>query len=677
MSFSIIAAIGQNYELGKNGGLIFHLPSDLQFFKQITAHSPLIMGLKTWKSLPAKLPGREHFILAHPNETPVPKSSKSNSPTRFAEYSPTSPALGDQSVVKIIRDLDFFLQQHDQSLEYFVIGGGFVFNQFLPLADKLYLTEIAATDPAADVFFPEFDRRLYQKTLLSAGTENHLTYQHLLYHKGDKMSSINTKNTKKSPKSPSNSPKNPQIPQEFHQKTPQINSAISTPDPVFSLIDAEFKRQSEGLELIPSENYVSPAVLKAAGSILTNKYSEGYPNFDNLTLTAKDDDIATAILPNSRYYGGQVNVDRIERLAISRAKKLFHADHANVQPHSGANANEAVYYAWCEPGDKILGMNLAHGGHLTHGAKVTRSAKIYQFINYGTTEDGDLDYAEIEKIATEEKPKIILIGYSAFMKIPDFARVAKIGHQIGALLMADMAHVAGLIAGGVHPNPIDYGFHVMTTTTHKTLRGPRGGIILSKGTVSSPLKKPEKTLENIPTLIDRAVFPGTQGGPLEHQIAAKAVAFGEALRPEFHDYTVQILKNAKALASALKQRGFHLIGGGTDNHLLLIDMEKSFGIDGKIYEIALDKVGLTLNANALPRSDAPAFRPAGVRLGTPAITTRGLKESEMTILADVMTQVAHICQTAKEIDQLDHYEADFAPIKTQIRTLALRFPLPQ
>ena len=345
---------------------------------------------------------------------------------------------------------------------------------------------------------------------------------------------------------------------------------------VFGLIDQEKRRQREGLELIPSENYVSRDVLRAMGSILTNKYSEGYPSFEDLPGT--EESVASTILPNYRYYGGQENIDRIERLAISRAMRLFHADHANVQPHSGANANEAVYFAWCEPGDKILAMSLAHGGHLTHGAPVTRSAKIYHFIDYGTTPDGDINYEELEKKAQEELPKIILVGYSAFMKIPDFDRVAKIAEKVkeksgkDVLLMADMAHVAGLIAGGKHPNPLEHGFHVMTTTTHKTLRGPRGGLILSMGNVASPLKKPEKTIENIPILIDRSTFPGTQGGPLEHVIAAKAVAFFEALQPEFRDYASKIIENAKALADRLIENGFILQGGGTENHLVLVDV---------------------------------------------------------------------------------------------------------
>ena len=447
-------------------------------------------------------------------------------------------------------------------------------------------------------------------------------------------------------------------------------------DPVFDLIKQEKTRQSEGLELIPSENYVSTAVLKAMGSVLTNKYSEGYPSFEGAPGWPETK-IATEILPNYRYYGGQANIDRIERLAIDRACRLFHADHANVQPHSGANANEAVYFAWCDPGDKILAMSLPAGGHLTHGAPVTRSAKTYKFLDYGVTKDGDIDYDQLESKALAEKPKIILVGYSAFMKIPDFARVSRLAKKLpDTLLMADMAHVAGLIAGGVHPNPLDYGFHVITTTTHKTLRGPRGGLILSKGNVASPLKKPEKSLANIPILIDRAVFPGTQGGPLEHVIAAKAVAFGEDLRPEFKEYVAQIVKNAKVLAAKLTELGFVLQGGGTENHLILIDIKTSFGFDGKLYERALDMVGLTLNANALPSEKSTAFRPSGVRLGTPAITTRGLKEKEMEQLADWMKQVADICQKAEAEENLAKYDKELTAIKKEVQTLALKFPIP-
>ena len=384
------------------------------------------------------------------------------------------------------------------------------------------------------------------------------------------------------------------------------------------LIKAEKKRQTDGLELIPSENYVSSDVLQALGSVFTNKYSEGYPG--------------------RRYYGGQENTDQVEQLAIDRAKKLFKADHANVQPHSGAQANEAVYYAWCEPGDTILAMDLAHGGHLTHGAPVTRSAREYNFIRYGikNIDTGEIDYEEIRQLALKHKPKIILAGFSAYPRELDYEKFAEIGNEVGAMLMADMSHIAGLIVSGVAKNPFNYGFHVITTTTHKTLRGPRGGLILSRGIVGNPLKKPEKTLENLPTLIDRAVFPGTQGGPHMHTIAAKAVAFGEALQPEFKDYAEQIVKNAKRLAEELQKRGFKLVTGGTSNHLILADIHSSFGIDGKEAEIAMDKIGLTLNANAIPDDPLPRFRPSGIRLGTPAVTTRGAKEDDMEKIAEWM-----------------------------------------
>ena len=414
------------------------------------------------------------------------------------------------------------------------------------------------------------------------------------------------------------------------------------------LIKAEKKRQTDGLELIPSENYVSSDVLQALGSVFTNKYSEGYPG--------------------RRYYGGQENTDQVEQLAIDRAKKLFKADHANVQPHSGAQANEAVYYAWCEPGDTILAMDLAHGGHLTHGAPVTRSAREYNFIRYGikNIDTGEIDYEEIRQLALKHKPKIILAGFSAYPRELDYEKFAEIGNEVGAMLMADMSHIAGLIVSGAAKNPFDYGFHVITTTTHKTLRGPRGGLILSRGIVGNPLKKPEKTLENLPTLIDRAVFPGTQGGPHMHTIAAKAVAFGEALQPEFKDYAEQIVKNAKRLAEELQKRGFKLVTGGTSNHLILADIHSSFGIDGKEAEIAMDKIGLTLNANAIPDDPLPRFRPSGIRLGTPAVTTRGAKEDDMEkiaewmrrsidnrdndeMLAELRKEVVEFCHTLRDI----------------------------
>ncbi len=428
-----------------------------------------------------------------------------------------------------------------------------------------------------------------------------------------------------------------------------INGGLVMKDKqIEELIKAEKKRQTDGLELIPSENYVSSDVLQALGSVFTNKYSEGYPG--------------------RRYYGGQENTDQVEQLAIDRAKKLFKADHANVQPHSGAQANEAVYYAWCEPGDTILAMDLAHGGHLTHGAPVTRSAREYNFIRYGikNIDTGEIDYEEIRQLALKHKPKIILAGFSAYPRELDYEKFAEIGNEVGAMLMADMSHIAGLIVSGVAKNPFDYGFHVITTTTHKTLRGPRGGLILSRGIVGNPLKKPEKTLENLPTLIDRAVFPGTQGGPHMHTIAAKAVAFGEALQPEFKDYAEQIVKNAKRLAEELQKRGFKLVTGGTSNHLILADIHSSFGIDGKEAEIAMDKIGLTLNANAIPDDPLPRFRPSGIRLGTPAVTTRGAKEDDMEkiaewmrrsidnrdndeVLAELRKEVVDFCHTLRNI----------------------------
>lgn len=384
---------------------------------------------------------------------------------------------------------------------------------------------------------------------------------------------------------------------------------------VAEILNNEVLRQTEGLELIPSENYVSKDVLTALGSVLTNKYAEGYPG--------------------RRYYGGQQNTDAIERLAIERTKKLFGADHANVQPHSGAAANEAVYSAWLKPGDTVLAMDLSHGGHLTHGAAVTRSAQLYRFVRYKMKDPttGEIDYDELRRIAHAEQPKIILAGFSAYPRQLDYARFAEIGREVGALLMADIAHIAGLIAGGVADNPFKYGFHVMTSTTHKTLRGPRGGLILSRGIVGNPLVKPPVALEHIPTLIDRAVFPGMQGGPHMHTIAAKAVAFGEALRPEFTDYARAVVANAQALAQELLQRGFTLIGGGTDNHLLLIDMVASRGVDGKTAERALDAVGLTVNANSVPDDPRPQFAPSGIRLGTPAITTRGMQSKDMAMVA--------------------------------------------
>jgi glycine hydroxymethyltransferase len=417
---------------------------------------------------------------------------------------------------------------------------------------------------------------------------------------------------------------------------------------IADLIAAEEKRQREGLELIPSENYVTRDVLTAMGSVFTNKYSEGYPG--------------------RRYYGGQQNTDQVETIAIERAKQLFSADHANVQPHSGAQANEAVYHAWCNLGDTILAMDLSHGGHLTHGAPVTVLARDYNFIRYKMKDiaTGEIDYDALRELALKHKPKILLAGFSAYPRELDYAKFAAIGNEVGALLVADMAHIAGLIAAGVMKNPFDYGFHVITTTTHKTLRGPRGGLILSKGTAGNPLKAPEKTIENIPTLIDRTVFPGIQGGPLMHVIAAKAVAFREALQPEFKAYAAQVIKNAATLADELSSRGFELITGGTSNHLILADVNKSFGLDGDVVEKVLDRIGLTLNKNAVANDPLPPFRPSGIRLGTPAITTRGLVEKDMATIADWMKRAIDSREDAAKLEEL----------RQEVKAFALQYPLP-
>lgn len=417
---------------------------------------------------------------------------------------------------------------------------------------------------------------------------------------------------------------------------------------VQTLIAAEEQRQRQGLELIPSENYVSRQILDAMGSVFTNKYSEGFPG--------------------KRYYGGQENTDKVEQLAIDRVKALFGADHANVQPLSGAQANEAAFHAWLEPGDTILAMELSHGGHLTHGRPGTILAKLFNYVRYGMkdVETGEIDYEHLRELALEHKPKMILAGFSSYPRELDYAKFNEIAKEVNAVLVMDMAHIAGLIAGGVLKNPFDYGFHMITSTTHKTLRGPRGGLILTKGTVGNPLKAPEKTIENLPTLVDRTVFPGIQGGPHEHVIAAKAVAFYEAAQPEFKLYAQGVLDNAQALATALMDRGFKLVTNGTDNHMVVADVQTSFGIHGGEAELALDKIGLTLNKNVIPDDPLPPFRPSGIRLGTPALTTRGLKPADMEQLASWM----HAGITARNDD------AALAALRREVTAFAEGFPLP-
>jgi glycine hydroxymethyltransferase len=393
---------------------------------------------------------------------------------------------------------------------------------------------------------------------------------------------------------------------------------IKKQDPqVYKAIRGELKRQQEGMELIASENYVSEAVLEALGSVFTNKYSEGYPGH--------------------RYYGGQKYTDIVENLAIERAKKLFGAEHVNVQPLSGAPANLIAYSAVLKPGDTVLGMNLSHGGHLTHGHPLTLAAKIYNFIGYKTDASGKIDYAELEKLALKHKPKLILAGFSAYTRQLDYQKFQDIAKKVGAITMFDIAHIAGLIAGQALPNPVPY-FDIVTTTTHKTLRGPRGGMIMCKAQYAKA--------------IDRATFPGFQGGPHENNIAAKAVAFGEALRPSFKTYAKQILKNAKILEQELKKYGFKLMFGGTDNHMVLVDVFGSKGVTGKEAEMVLDEIGITLNKNMIPDDSRGPMDPSGIRIGVPAVTTRGMKEKEIKMIARWIKDAIENRQDKKKIESL-------------------------
>lgn len=397
-------------------------------------------------------------------------------------------------------------------------------------------------------------------------------------------------------------------------------------------INGELSRQQSHIELIASENFTLPAVMQAQGSILTNKYAEGYPD--------------------KRWYGGCEWIDKVEKLAIERAKKLFGAEHANVQPHSGSQTNMAVYFAALKPGDKILTMNLAHGGHLTHGAPVNFSGKLYEVVHYGVGADGYINYEEIAEMAAREKPKLITVGASAYARIIDFKRMADIAHSNGALLLADIAHIAGLVAGGVHPSPVGHADFV-TTTTHKTLRGPRGGLILCNAEWAKA--------------IDAAVFPGMQGGPLEHVIAGKAVCFGEALKPEFKAYAQQIVSNCKVLAADLMAAGFKLVSGGTDNHLCLVDLRESHpDVSGKDAQLALDAANITTNKNTVPNETRSPFQASGIRLGTAACTSRGMREPEMKLIAKAITLV---------INNI-HDDAKIAEAREIARTLCQKFPLP-
>jgi len=416
---------------------------------------------------------------------------------------------------------------------------------------------------------------------------------------------------------------------------------LKTLDPeVYSAIAAELARQQSHIELIASENFTYPAVMEAQGSALTNKYAEGYPG--------------------RRWYGGCEHVDKIEQLAIDRAKALFGAEYANVQPHSGSQANFAVYTSVLQPGDKILGMNLSHGGHLTHGNPANFSGKLYQFVQYGVSEaDGLINYDELAALAQSEQPKMITVGASAYSRIIDFEKMGKIAHSVGAYLFADIAHIAGLVASGHHPSPVPHADFV-TTTTHKTLRGPRGGLILSKAEHAK--------------MLDSAVFPGGQGGPLEHVIAAKAVCFGECLKPEFKVYGAQVIRNAKSLAAALAARGYNIISGGTDNHLMLVDLRAKFPeLTGKAAQAALDTANITCNKNTVPFETRSPFQASGIRLGTPAVTTRGMTEADM---AEIAEQIDRVLIAAASGNSTDSLTSTAAEVKSKVLALTARYPLP-
>jgi len=407
-------------------------------------------------------------------------------------------------------------------------------------------------------------------------------------------------------------------------------AALRERDPdIAKLIDEEICRQKDGLELIASENFVSPAVLEAMGSPLTNKYAEG--------------------LPGKRYYGGCEIVDQIEQIAIDRAKQLFGADHANVQPHSGAQANYSAMTAFLKPGDQFLGMDLSNGGHLTHGSPVNFSGMLFHAASYGVTDEGFIDYDDVRAKARQHRPKLVLAGYSAYSRVIDFGIFAEIAREVGAVFMVDMAHFAGLVAAGVYPSPIPHA-DVVTTTTHKTLRGPRGGLILCKAEHAKG--------------IDKSVFPGSQGGPLEHVIAAKAVCFKEALDPSFKDYAKRVVVNARALAKALAGRGFHIVSGGTDNHLMLVDLRNK-NLTGKVAQLALDDAAITVNKNTVPKETQSPFVTSGVRIGTAAVTTRGMGDAEMEAIAGLIDRVLKNPEDGEEKQR----------VREEVRQLTRRFPL--
>jgi len=551
MEVIVISAVAENGVIGKGMEIPWHFSEDFQRFKKLTLGHAVIMGSKTFESLPVKpLPNRLNIVL----------SSR-------ADY------VAEGAVVKnsFEEALDFC--RHYEKV--FIIGGASVYAQGLKVADRLELTKVRG-EYEGDVYFPEVD---YSKWRVMSSDD-----------RGDYVF-------------------------ESYVRVNKGNVGIVNDLEVRGIVRDELARQRTTLNMIPSENFCSRDVLAACGSVLNNKYAEGYPG--------------------KRYYQGNEFVDKVENLAIERAKKLFGAEHVNMQPNSGSPANMAVYFAVLEKGDKILGMDLSHGGHLTHGSKVNFSGKTYDFVSYGVEEDtGIVDMEKVREIALRERPKMIVCGATAYPRVIEFDKFAAIAKEVGAYCLADISHIAGLVAAGVHPSPFPY-FDFVTTTTHKTLRGPRSAVIMCK--------------EEFAKAVDKAVFPGLQGGPHEHTIAGRAIAFGEALKPSFKEYSRQIVNNCFVLAETLKKRNIGLVSDGTDNHLILIDLEKTaaIGESGRGHEVAvaLEESGIVTNANSVPFDKASLFRPSGIRLGVPILTTMGMKEEEMIIvgnwIADVINHMSN------------------------------------
>jgi glycine hydroxymethyltransferase len=577
---NLIAAMTKDRVIGDGPKIPWYISEDFKHFKRVTSGHTLIMGLTTFNSIGKPLPDRNNIVLSlEPMniEGVDVCTSMEKAIARAKEY------------------------QASQGGEIFFIGGGSIYKQALPLVDTMYISWVKK-DYAGDVYFPEFD--LDEWEIIEEKDYDEFTF-------------IKYKRTMDGSGGITMEPNM----QSLEQADPEAYTAMRR----------ELERQQQGIELIPSENLVSNAVLQAMGSVLTNKYAEGYPG--------------------KRYYGGNEFIDVVEQLAIDRAKKIFNAEHANVQPHSGSNANMAAYMAVLDDGDTVLGQKLDHGGHLTHGHPVNFSGKRYNFIQYPVGDDGLLDFETIRKLAKENKPKLIVCGFSAYSRELDFEAFKKIADDVGALLMADIAHIAGLIAAGLHPQPFPH-CDIVTTTTHKTLRGPRGGMILCK--------------EQFAKAVDKAVFPGIQGGPLEHVIAGKAVSFKEALQPSFKDYQKHIMENAKALAEALIDNNVKIVSGGTDNHLMLIDLNDT-GITGKDLENALDEVGIYANKNTIPNDQGTPFSPCGLRIGTPVVTTRGMGPTEMKMIAAWIATImkAHDDASVKQ------------KVAAEVKELCKKFPIYQ